>query len=238
MSWSGAPHSVYDMILHTFGKDRVTPYPIHYYPSDDEKYLSSSLCVFYPVIAELGFMFSSSPSSIAHSRHASPEPEPTWSSHSATTTILLDDLHAKATLQPYNHLCVREYTRAQECGPRRTRSRARAPTSPARSTTHPRNTWRGGASSGERTQAQVRQRAATATRGGGRRARRDPSRRYRHFASACHTPAEQHRLLAAGRCTPPTLTQVGTGCRAVRRSRADARRGSRGDARTRGDGRA
>ena len=33
--------------------------------------------------------------------------------HSAATTILLDDSHAKAALQPYNHLCVPEYTRAQ-----------------------------------------------------------------------------------------------------------------------------
>lgn len=58
-----------------------------------------------------------SPSSIASSRDASPEPAPepesTWSSHSAATTILLDDSHAKAALQPYNHLCVREYTRSQ-----------------------------------------------------------------------------------------------------------------------------
>lgn len=33
--------------------------------------------------------------------------------HSAATTLLLDDSHAKAALQPYNHLCVPEYTRAQ-----------------------------------------------------------------------------------------------------------------------------
>lgn len=33
--------------------------------------------------------------------------------HSAATTLLLDDSHAKAALQPYNHLCVLEYTRAQ-----------------------------------------------------------------------------------------------------------------------------
>ena len=55
-----------------------------------------------------------SPSSIASSRHASlEEPEPTSYTHSAATTILLDDSHAKAALQPHNHLCVREYTRAQ-----------------------------------------------------------------------------------------------------------------------------
>jgi hypothetical protein len=33
--------------------------------------------------------------------------------HSAATTLLLDDSHAKAALQPYNHLCVPEYSRAQ-----------------------------------------------------------------------------------------------------------------------------
>ena len=61
-----------------------------------------------------------SPSSIASSRDASPdpetestEPESEPTSHSAATTILLDDSHAKAALQPHNHLCVREYTRAQ-----------------------------------------------------------------------------------------------------------------------------
>jgi hypothetical protein len=36
----------------------------------------------------------------------------TWTGHSAATTILLDDSHTKAARQPYNHLCVPEYTRA------------------------------------------------------------------------------------------------------------------------------
>jgi len=36
-----------------------------------------------------------------------------WTGHSAATTLLLDDSHAKAALQPYNHLCVQEYTRTQ-----------------------------------------------------------------------------------------------------------------------------
>ena len=54
-----------------------------------------------------------SPSSIASSRSASPESSSSSPSHSAATTILLDDSHSKAALQPYNHLCVREYSRAQ-----------------------------------------------------------------------------------------------------------------------------
>ena len=54
-----------------------------------------------------------SPSSIASSRSASLESTPSSFTHSAATTILLDDSHAKAALQPYNHLCVREYTRSQ-----------------------------------------------------------------------------------------------------------------------------
>jgi hypothetical protein len=53
-----------------------------------------------------------SPSSIASSRSASPEPTTSFT-HSAASTILLDDSHAKAALQPHNHLCVREYTRSQ-----------------------------------------------------------------------------------------------------------------------------
>ena len=54
-----------------------------------------------------------SPSSIASSRSASPEPSSSSPNHSAATTILLDDSPAKAALQPYNHLCVGEYSRAQ-----------------------------------------------------------------------------------------------------------------------------
>ncbi|KAI9451518.1 hypothetical protein BJY52DRAFT_1351994 [Lactarius psammicola] len=93
MVWSSAqPHSVDDMLLHTFGKDRaelVAVWARDTLGLAEDHYLASS-------------------------RHASPEPtEPTWSGHSAATTILLDDSHAKAALQPYNHLCVREYTRAQ-----------------------------------------------------------------------------------------------------------------------------
>jgi len=38
---------------------------------------------------------------------------PKWTGHSAATTLLLDDSHVKAALQPYNHLCVPEYTRTQ-----------------------------------------------------------------------------------------------------------------------------
>jgi hypothetical protein len=53
-----------------------------------------------------------SASSIASSRSTSPEPTTSFT-HSAATTILLDDSHAKAALQPYNHVCLREYTRSQ-----------------------------------------------------------------------------------------------------------------------------
>jgi hypothetical protein len=53
-----------------------------------------------------------SASSIASSRSTSPEPTTSFT-HSAATTILLDDSHAKAALQPHNHVCLREYTRSQ-----------------------------------------------------------------------------------------------------------------------------
>ena len=42
-----------------------------------------------------------------------PAPPPTCTGHSAATTLLLDDSFAKAARQPYNHLPVPEYTRAQ-----------------------------------------------------------------------------------------------------------------------------
>ncbi|KAH9013649.1 hypothetical protein EDB83DRAFT_2299667 [Lactarius deliciosus] len=95
MVWSSAqPHSVDDMLLHTFGHDR-----------------SGFVAVWARDTLGLAEDHYPSPSPVVYSPHASPEP--TWSSHSAATTILLDDSHAKAALQPYNHLCVREYTRAQ-----------------------------------------------------------------------------------------------------------------------------
>lgn len=130
MVWSSAqPHSVDDMLLHTFGHDRSGFVAVwardtlglaedHYYRKVQTiKDLEKPWAALAP--PEQG---RASPSSVASSRQASPSsavssrhasPEPTWSSHSAATTILLDDSHAKAALQPYNHLCVREYTRAQ-----------------------------------------------------------------------------------------------------------------------------
>ncbi|KAH9059658.1 hypothetical protein EDB87DRAFT_1684509 [Lactarius vividus] len=130
MVWSSAqPHSVDDMLLHTFGHDRSGFVAVwardtlglaedHYHRKVQTiKDLEKPWAALAP--PEQG---RASPSSVASSRQASPSPavssrhaspEPTWSSHSAATTILLDDSHAKAALQPYNHLCVREYTRAQ-----------------------------------------------------------------------------------------------------------------------------
>jgi hypothetical protein len=42
---------------------------------------------------------------------SSSPPQQPRTGHSAATTILLDDSHAKAARQPHNHLCVPEYTR-------------------------------------------------------------------------------------------------------------------------------
>jgi hypothetical protein len=44
---------------------------------------------------------------------SSPPQTQTQTGHSAATTILLDDSHAKAARQLHNHLCVPEYTRAR-----------------------------------------------------------------------------------------------------------------------------
>ncbi|KAH9010217.1 hypothetical protein EDB84DRAFT_1280001 [Lactarius hengduanensis] len=110
MVWSSAqPHSVDDMLLHTFGHDRSGFVAVwardtlglaedHYHRKVQTiKDLEKPWAALAPPDQGRAFTFL----------------EPTWSSHSAATTILLDDSHAKAALQPYNHLCVREYTRAQ-----------------------------------------------------------------------------------------------------------------------------
>ena len=54
----------------------------------------------------------SSPTLVDPKMQATPS-WPVWRGHSPATTLLLDDSHAKAALQPYNHLCVQEYTRTQ-----------------------------------------------------------------------------------------------------------------------------
>ncbi|KAH9956750.1 hypothetical protein BJV74DRAFT_984449 [Russula compacta] len=105
MVWSSAqPHSVEDMVLHAFGRDRNQLIAIwardtlglaedHYYRK-------------VQTIKDLEKPWAD----------LAPRPSsklPTWTGHSAETTILLDDSHAKAALQPYNHLCVLEYTRGR-----------------------------------------------------------------------------------------------------------------------------
>src|SRR5882762_4752740 len=48
------------------------------------------------------------PASLSDSKNNSPDTAQTQA-HSALTTILLDDSPLKAHLQPYNHVCIREY---------------------------------------------------------------------------------------------------------------------------------
>ncbi|KAI0246242.1 hypothetical protein BJV78DRAFT_1135588 [Lactifluus subvellereus] len=89
--WSSAqPHSVEDMVQHAFGEDRDRLVAIW---ARDTLGLTDN---HYPPKSD-----------------RSPQQRATRSRHSAATTILLDDSHAKAARQPFNHLCVPEYTRAQ-----------------------------------------------------------------------------------------------------------------------------
>jgi hypothetical protein len=46
---------------------------------------------------------------LATSHHSSPSPPSQKRNHSAKTTLLLDDSPLKAHLQPYNHVCLKEY---------------------------------------------------------------------------------------------------------------------------------
>ncbi|KAI0296740.1 hypothetical protein B0F90DRAFT_1636021 [Multifurca ochricompacta] len=97
MVWSSAqPHSVDDMVHHAFGNDRDRLVAIW---ARDTLGLAEDL--YHRKVLTIKDL--EKPwAALAR-----------WSGHSAATTILLDDSHAKAARQPYNHLCVSEYTRKQ-----------------------------------------------------------------------------------------------------------------------------
>ncbi|KZT20498.1 hypothetical protein NEOLEDRAFT_1140602 [Neolentinus lepideus HHB14362 ss-1] len=126
MVWSSAqPHSVDDMVGKCFGERRRELKAVW---ARDTLGLSSNqyhtktqttkdLTKPWDYFASLANKEASrSPSS---SRSASPEPSsetmpvsrgsPAAQVHSALTTLLLDDSPAKAHLQPYNHICIKEY---------------------------------------------------------------------------------------------------------------------------------
>ncbi|KAI0704441.1 hypothetical protein C8T65DRAFT_741122 [Cerioporus squamosus] len=137
MVWSSAqPHSVDDMVERCFGEDREKMIAVwardtlglsteHYFQKvQTVKDLEKPWSILSPHTAANA---PSSPhSSIASTPHSSPvpsspsrpsddsvrQPPDTISSkvHSALTTLLLDDSPRKAELQPYNHVCIGEYS--------------------------------------------------------------------------------------------------------------------------------
>ncbi|KAH9985226.1 hypothetical protein BJV77DRAFT_965676 [Russula vinacea] len=122
MVWSSAqPHSVEDMVLHALGDDRERLVALwardtfgltedHYHRKVQTiKDLEKPWAALKPQHPR-STSSTLAPFAVAPKHQSSSSKSP---GHSAATTILLDDSHAKAALQPYNHLCVPEYTRAQ-----------------------------------------------------------------------------------------------------------------------------
>ncbi|KAI0776966.1 hypothetical protein BD413DRAFT_233635 [Trametes elegans] len=132
MVWSSAqPHSVGDMVDKCFGeykdlllaiwaRDTLGLSEDHYHRKvQTVKDLEKPWSLLAPPSAHIP---SSPHSSIASTPRTSPEPSspsrPSDESapstlpqaHSALTTLLLDDSPRKAELQPYNHVCIPEYT--------------------------------------------------------------------------------------------------------------------------------
>ncbi|KAF8178060.1 hypothetical protein BJ912DRAFT_856472 [Pholiota molesta] len=103
MVWSSAqPHSVADMVEHCFG-NRVPELKAVWardtlgLTADDYHKKSLTLKNLEKPWAELPFTDSTTA--------ATQQP----SFHSASSTLLIDDSPAKAALQPWNHLCIRDY---------------------------------------------------------------------------------------------------------------------------------
>ncbi|OJT07235.1 hypothetical protein TRAPUB_1912 [Trametes pubescens] len=131
MVWSSAqPHSVGDMVDRCFGEEKEKLLVIW---ARDTLGLSSDhyhrkvqtvkdLAKPWAFLSQKSAHIPSSPhSSIASTPRTSPEPSSptrpsddsipmTPQSHSALTTLLLDDSPRKAELQPYNHVCIGEYS--------------------------------------------------------------------------------------------------------------------------------
>ncbi|KAI8976379.1 NLI interacting factor-like phosphatase-domain-containing protein [Trametes punicea] len=131
MVWSSAqPHSVNDMVDKCFGeykqklvamwaRDTLGLSNDHYHRKVQTV---KDLTKPWSFLASRGAEVSSSPhSSIASTPRSSPEPSSpsrpsdeseiiTPQAHSALTTLLLDDSPRKAELQPFNHVCIGEYS--------------------------------------------------------------------------------------------------------------------------------
>ncbi|KAJ3558242.1 hypothetical protein NM688_g1038 [Phlebia brevispora] len=123
MIWSSAqPHSVTDMADKAFGEDKAKLVAV--WARDTLGLSSDQYSRKVQTVKDLTTPWTKLPalqqgrrattpseasSSGKRSRSPSPAPTPT-SVHSALTTLLLDDSPAKAVLQPYNHVCLPEYS--------------------------------------------------------------------------------------------------------------------------------
>ncbi|KAI0367893.1 hypothetical protein BV20DRAFT_531534 [Pilatotrama ljubarskyi] len=131
MVWSSAqPHSVDDMVDKCFGEDKERLFAVwardtlglsndHYHRKVQTV---KDLAKPWSLLSTQSAHISSSPhSSIASTPRSSPTPSSpsrpsdgsvpfTPQAHSALTTLLLDDSPRKAELQPYNHVCIGEYS--------------------------------------------------------------------------------------------------------------------------------
>ncbi|PCH34628.1 hypothetical protein WOLCODRAFT_139474 [Wolfiporia cocos MD-104 SS10] len=125
MVWSSAqPHSVADMVAHAFGARRdalVAVWARDTLGLTEDAYRSKVQTVkdlskpWAQLPALLTPLLPSAPAAEAppHSEDPTSAPEPARTHvHSALTTLLLDDSPLKAVLQPFNHVCIPEYTAA------------------------------------------------------------------------------------------------------------------------------
>ncbi|KAF8970946.1 hypothetical protein BDZ97DRAFT_1914399 [Flammula alnicola] len=130
MVWSSAqPHSVDDMVNHCFGERRAELKAVWARDtlglSGDEynKKTQTTKDLSKPW-EKISSLQTSSTTEMASSKapHETPQSDSTFTEttadtanasepqrHSAMTTLLVDDSPAKAALQPWNHLCIREY---------------------------------------------------------------------------------------------------------------------------------
>ncbi|KAI0667469.1 hypothetical protein C8Q78DRAFT_1071889 [Trametes maxima] len=131
MVWSSAqPHSVDDMVGKCFGEEKDKLFAVWArdtlgLSNDNYHRKVQTVKDLAKPWSLLGFSTTHTPSSphssIASTPRTSPEPsspsrpsdesiQPIPQAHSALTTLLLDDSPRKAELQPFNHVCIGEYS--------------------------------------------------------------------------------------------------------------------------------
>ncbi|KIJ67390.1 hypothetical protein HYDPIDRAFT_108135 [Hydnomerulius pinastri MD-312] len=120
MVWSSAqPHSVEDMVDKVFGSHKVDLKAVWTRQSlglSEEEYHRKTVTTKDLTKPWKLLPLGISPADYNERSSASPPPkelEESSITHSALTTLLLDDSPHKASLQPYNHVCIPEYDSAR-----------------------------------------------------------------------------------------------------------------------------